>query len=373
MRILDRYVSGIFLSALAVFTLTFVALFVTVDLAAKVGKFLDLRQHDINVTAFVAQYYAIRLPMILNSLLPASVLFASVFTVVKLARTNEILPIAASGTSLRRMAVPFFAAALAVTLLMASIDEFVLTRLARLITDSDEILSNRGVSYGVEDYDGIVKLTGEKYDLSRREISDVRITRLDREARPIEVVVAKRASWDAGRRRWIAREGTITYPESDPPVQVGGANPPSSRPEVRVDPIASQGYVVEAPFTPESLKKGSSPLNRFVSEPIPQLVRDAREHPREPSRWIKVHTRFAFPLSPLVLLLLGLPSVVAAHSKSFIKGLFFCFLLALSYYLVHFLSLELGYRGSLPPAWAGWTPTGLFGSLGLAAFARMRT
>ena len=50
-RLLDRYVLSIFLSALAVFTLAFVFLFVTVDFAMNIRKFLDLESLQLFVVA----------------------------------------------------------------------------------------------------------------------------------------------------------------------------------------------------------------------------------------------------------------------------------------------------------------------------------
>ena len=100
-RLLDRYVLSIFLPAFGLFTVAFLALFLAVDFASNLGKFLDLKSVDL--LPFVLRYYGCRLPMMATYLLPVVALFAPIFTVIKLSRTNEILPVAASGTSLRRL------------------------------------------------------------------------------------------------------------------------------------------------------------------------------------------------------------------------------------------------------------------------------
>jgi lipopolysaccharide export LptBFGC system permease protein LptF len=294
------------------------------------------------------------------------ILFASIFTVTRLARSNEILPIAASGTSLRRMALPFLLAAVLATLAMAAIDEFVLSRLANEIAETDDILDARETSYGVEDYDGWTKLYAHEYDHVRKTLGLVQITRLDADARPVEHVRAKTCRWDAARRRWVAFEGTVEFPG-----QI--VTPEGGRPQVRKESIGPEGYAVAAPFTPETLRKGSSLMNLLPFAPMGKLLEEARKFPHIPSCVMKVHARFSFPLSPVLLLLLGLPFVVAAHSRSFLKGLFFCFLVALAYYLTHFACMMLGYQGRLPPAAAAWTPTLLFGAGGLLSFGRMKT
>ncbi len=367
-RLLDRYVLSIFLPALAVFTLAFMALFLAVDFASKLGRFLELK--TVPVLPFIAKYYLLHLPMSMTVLLPTVVLFASIFAVIKLARTNELLPIAASGTSLRRLSLPFVVAAALASLGMAAMDELVLPRIAEEIGLQDEILRKGAVGSLVEDYDGRTHLAGERYDRVRREFRRVLIKRIDEEARTVERVTADRCVWEKDRGpkgRWVAYDGTIERPR-DAPVRTNGGRPTAPR-----VPIGPEGYVVDAPFTPETLRGGVSLTSRLPLAPLRQILEDARKYPHVPSCAMKVHTRLAFPLSPVVLLLLGLPFVMAAHSKSFLKGLFLCFLLSLAYYMIYFVCLDLGNRGTLPAAHAGWGPTAAFGLAGVAAFLRMRT
>jgi lipopolysaccharide export system permease protein len=365
MRTLDRYVLSIFLPALAMFTAAFVVLFLAVDFASKLGRFLELK--DIALLPFITQYYAVRVPMILTFLLPCVLLFAPIFTVVKLSRTNEILPVAASGTSLRRFALPFFAAAALGSAAMAAMDEFILARVGDRITDTEEILNARGVSHAVEEYDGWTKLWAKRYDVAAKTLDDlVRITKLDDEARTIRIVVASRAAWHGGLRRWIAYDGTVEYP-------LELVRKEGEKPVTRKDPIPPEGWIVDAEFTPDSLRKSTSFTSRFPFAKFSSLLDDLRRYPHVPSCTVKVHNRFSFPLSPLILLLIGLPFVVAAHGKSMAKGLFFCFVLCLAYYLAYFACMDLGNRGSIPPLAGVWGPVAGFGLFGLGAFSRMKT
>ena len=363
-RLLDRYVVGTFLLSASVFALALGPLFIAVDFTTKLGKFLQLK--TLSPLPFIVRYYLVRLPLMITYLLPAVVLFASIFTVTRLARANEILPVAASGTSLRRLVAPLLAAAAAAALAMAANDEFVLSRLEEALRRTDEILSAREISYGVEDYDGWTKLYAQEYDHVNRVLRTVTITRLDGEARPREHIRARTCRWDRARKRWVAHEGTIEYPQQF-------VSPEGGRPEVRKEPIGPEGYAVEAAFTPESLRKGSSLMNLVAFSRLKHLLEEARRFPHIPACTLKVHARLAFPLSAPVLVLLGLPLVVAAHSRSFVRDLFFCFLVALAFYLAHFASMMLGYQGKLPPAAAAWLPPAVFGAVGLAAFGRMRT
>jgi lipopolysaccharide export system permease protein len=365
MRILDRYILGTFLWALAVFSIGFTTLVLVADFAVKIGKFLELK--NVAVLPFIGLYYAVRLPMAASYLLPTVVLFASMFTVIKLARTNEILPIAASGTSLRRMTFPFLGTAFLATTAIAASEEFVLPRLREEISRTEEILVHMEMSYDVEAYDGWTKLRADSYDhVGRRIKGRVRIEHLDEDAQTDLTVSAQRGQWDDLRKRWVVFDGEIEYPK-----QV--VYPENAKPHTRRLPIPPEGFVVPASFGPQALIKSRSFTSRFPFAPLSELIADARRYPRLPSMRVKVYARFAFPLSPVILLLLGLPFVVTAASKSFLKGLFIAFLLALAYYVAYMGFLDLGNQGVMPPPAAAFGPTGAFGAAGMMAFARMRT
>src|SRR5205085_2729499 len=148
---------------------------------------------------------------------------------------------------------------------------------------------------------------------------------------------------------------------------------PGMKPYVETKTIPPAGWVVESKLSPETLRKDMGVTNRSSFAPLISLIHEMNRYPHVPAVVIRVHSRFSFPLSPIVLLLVGLPFVMDPHSKSFVKGLIFCFLLALGYYVTHFECLDMGNRGTIPPIFAAWFPIASFGTAGLIAFSRMKT
>jgi len=368
-RLLDRYVLGIFLPAVLLFTVTLLFLFVAVDFASKLGKFLEIKfePNKMTLVRFVLEYYLYRIPLLLIILIPSVLLFAPTFTVIKLARANEILPIATSGVSLRRMSLPFLAATLVGAMTMAAMEEFVLPLVGDRIAETDAMRSRRNFDYNVEDWDGQTKLWGRKYTMSEQLLSDgVRITRLDASMEAVEIITAKWCQWNPKLKKWVAFEGSVEQPN----VLI---YPPGEKPRTKTDAIPKEGWVVDSKLTPETLRKDMGGANRHSYTKLEAQIREMRRYPHVPSVVIRVHARFSFPLSPIVLLLVGLPFVMDPHSKSFVKGLIFCFLLAVGYYVTHFACIDLGNRGWMPPVVAAWFPVASFGAIGLVAFARMKT
>lgn len=366
-RILDRYVSSLFASAVAVFTAAFTGLFVAIDFASNLGKFLELR--SVSIPKFILWYYAIRIPHFLTMLLPMVVLFAAIFTVIKLQRTNEVLPIAASGISLRRMSAPFLVAAFLAGLAVAALEEFALPALAPQLARTEEIKSSREVSYGVADYIPSALIWGKSYDHVRQEMTQgVRVTLLDGEHRLLAMANADRAVWNAARRAWVLFDGAVEY-ESEAEIRY----PPDQRPKPRIDRIPEGGWPVPAPFKIESLRTNAATGDRYAFAPIKEILQEARHRPDQSVWRMRLHSRLAFPWSPLVLMLVGLPSVVAAHSKSFTRGLTICGLQVAVYFAAYLSMTFLGNHSTIPPVIAAWSAPAVFGACGLFAYSRMKT
>lgn len=364
-RILDRYVLGIFLPAVLVFVCTLLFLFVAVDFALKLGRFFALK--GVPLVSFIVRFYGLRIPMLANVMLPTALLFAPSFTVVKLARSNEILPIAAAGVSLRRMALPFLVAAVLAGFIIAGVDEYVLPGLGEQVSEDEETLMAGGVSHNVEAYDGRSLIWAGRFDLPQHTLSDgVHINRLDETMQPIQMITADRCKWDAARRRWIAFEGSI-----ESPLEL--VEMPGAKPRTRKEAIPPEGFVVESELTPDAIRKVTSVTNHFTFATMSSLLEEMHRYPHVPSTVLKVHQRISFPLSPLVLVLLGLPFVMTPQSQTVIRGLVLASLVAIGYLMIHFTCLDLGNTGTIPPVWAAWLPVGSFGLAGLVSWARMRT
>ncbi|MBI3857760.1 MAG: LptF/LptG family permease [Planctomycetes bacterium] len=364
-KLLDRYVLGIFLPALLLFTVTLLLLFLVVDCASKLGKFLELQNQP--VLRFIVRYYVCRIPMFVNIVIPCVTLFSAAFTVIKLARGNELLPMATSGISLRRMSLPFVLTSLLAGVGMAAVEEYALPFVGGEIAETEEIFSKRGYRFNIEDYDGHTKLFAQRLDIDQQLIyGEVRITRLDDSMEPLEIISAARAQWDPKLERWVAFTGSVEYPQEI--VRV-----PGEKPRPKKVTIPPEGHVVESKLTPKTLRKDVGVGNRFSFLTLREMIQEMIRYPHVPSKVMFVHARFSFPLSPIVLLLVGLPFVIDPQSKSFIKGLIFCFLLAVGFLMTHLASLDLANKGSIPPIVGAWFPVASFGAVGLVAFARMRT
>jgi len=369
MKLLDRYLLGVFFSAFLIFLVGFLSLFMVVDFSTRLPRFLSLR--NVDIAAFMLEYYLLRLPLFLLYVLPTISLFASMFAVVKLQKTNELVPIVTSGVSLRRMSMPFVLTSLATAAAAFALDEFVLPPLMPAIGETDEILISSATSSNAVAYDLRRNyLHAREYDHVNKILTDATLTRSRENGRKRQVVRAPQGRWDRDRRRWIFSDGTVEYYDEEGNIE--RIEEPGKPPRIRRDPFGPDGWTLEdADIVPEDLQKRLSISGNFAS--MRELIRKARDYPHVPSFRTAIHGKFSLPLSCVVLLLLGLPLVVTPQGRSLVRGLTLCFLVTAAYYMLHLFLVDRGNLGRLDPVIASWGATVVSAVVGGAAYAKMKS
>ncbi len=370
MKILDRYVLKSFLAALGLTVAVFVGLFLAIDLSSKLPRILALK--NVATGEFLLRYYGVRIPLFLHVVLPAVSLFAAMFTVIRLQKTNELLPMVTSGVSLRRLSLGFIISAFACAGIMAVLDEFVLPDLMTAMGETDDLLVSDRPTRNAIAYDGSgTYIFMQEYDRGKRVMTRVAVQRMRGDGTLSAMIRAERCAWDRDLRRWRLTDGEITpHDGKGEPLIV--YDPKKSAPQRRVDPIPPEGLLLDAELTPEDMQRKFSLSGRYYR--LQDLLELNRRYPHAATFRMQLHAKFTTPLGAVVLLFLGLPFVATAHSRSFWVGIATCLLLTISYYAAYFLLYQGGNRGDwVDPVVAAWTPTLLFGGIGLVGFQRMRS
>lgn len=369
MRLLDRYVLSIFLAAFVVFLLAFVFLFVVVDFSARLPRFLSLK--DLAIGPFILRYYGVRLPFVLWIVLPAIALFAAMFTLVRLQKANELVPVVVSGVSLHRVSVPFVAVSALCAAAVFALDEWVLPAVTTSMSETEEALLANVRSKRVVAYDRLLNyVTAAESEQGGRVLRDAQVTRSRESGRPIFVVQAAAARWDETRRRWVFSDGSVTWYDEDG--QIARIEEPGRQPRMKREAFGADGYVLEScKIAPEELQRRALFAGEF--DGLRDLRRKIREYPQVAAFRAALHRKFAFPLSGVILLLLGLPFVVSAQGRSFVRGLTLCLLVCAAYYVAFFLLGNLEDRLPGGPVTATWAAPVGFGAAAALLFARMKS
>lgn len=209
MKLLDRYLITSFGRNLATVLGGLLAIYLLVDFFERVDSFLDAGLG----TGGAVRYLLLKIPLIIEQLLPVALLLAGIITLGLLNRRHELMALQAAGLSTRRIIRPLLLAAFACTLLGMASSQWLLpptmSELNRLWHQEVRQQENRGI-----ERQGRIYYRGQEgiYSFrpaadSENRLADFSYLTWDRDYRLAQLIFATRASWDG--RKWLLEEGQL--------------------------------------------------------------------------------------------------------------------------------------------------------------------
>jgi lipopolysaccharide export system permease protein len=294
--------------------------------------------------------------------LPAAVLFATVFSIGALTRHSEITAAKASGISFYRMVAPIFFAAAAISVFALFLGELVPVTDAR----RNSILEERKFSGANNRFNFAYEAQkGRVYQIStlnvqRHSIDNIEISRKGTgPAYPTYVLAARTAQWDSTRQRWTLRSGEMhVIPDSTRNYAVAFD---SLRDHDFVEPPAD---LTASPRSPEEMRY--SELSRFIAA-LERSGGDANELKVE--RALKI----AIPITCIIIAIFGAPLATSTQRGGAAYGIGISLATTIIFLMLIQITKAVGQGGVIPPTLAAWIPNTLFGIIGLVLLARVRT
>lgn len=354
-RPLDRYVFTEFWKIFAATALGFPLLLIIFDVTDNLDKYLAQHLPVKNVVLS----YVYSLPDYMFMILPAAVLFATVFSIGAFTRHSEITAAKASGVSFYRFISPIFLGALVATIVGLVLGEINPRANRRKI----ELLETRRFSASNERYNfAYAADAGRVYkiqllDVPRAAMTGVTIERKGRGPDyPSYIVYANNASYKAGKG-WKMGKGTM---------------------HILTDSLRNTTYqfdsLVDNRMTerPKDLTLASRAptdmeyreLGRFISA-MERSGGDVDELKVE--RMLKI----VIPVTSVVILLFGAPLATSNQRGGAAYGVGIS--LGTTVVFVMLVQMMKAAGGLIPPYLAAWLPCIIFGILGLILFVRVRT
>lgn len=367
MKILDRYVVASMTQSYLICIGIAMLFYTVVDVFAKLDKFIEYSdiinktgQH-LPLLRLIVQYYWYQAPLIFYNLTPMLTLMAAMFTITRMARSNELLPLKACGIPMYRLMYPLLFFAAVAFLWMAVLQETVIPGFAAKIEEMDRVQHGRKMSHaGIQYCDSHYRIffyVGRYYPPTR-ELEAIRIIMpypITAHS-PHRVIEAKRGQWWERDRRHHVKiwDGRICSYDA------GG---------MLIENVAlpADGYEIRTNFRERHITYPEEKHLDTVS--ARKLLEMLEQNPHMATARVSLHSRFNFPLSNLLLVLLGVPWVLRAQARNFFVGIGICIIVAGCFYGFYIMSLNMGYKEVLNPVFAVWFPTALFGSLAASFMA----
>lgn len=356
MRILDRYVLRDWARIFVVVMLGFPLLVIVIDWTDKLGRYLARGL----TKSHVALGYLYGMPDTMFLVLPAAVLFATVFTVGSLGRHSELTAAKASGISFYRIVRPIFAAAIAACFLGIGLGELVPIGAGR----KAEVLGEKRIRTGsrvnfVYRADGGWVYAIRTLDIQRREMNDLILERVGTGPEyPTIVVTAPLASY-AHPDGWTLQRGRVRY------LLGPGVERSFTFDTLRARMLVETPEALLAePKTPEEMRY--SELGRYI---------DALARSGSDTRKLGVDRalKLAIPFTCIIIALFGAPLAITSPRSGAAWGVAVSLATTFVFLLMMQLSRAVGGSGLMPPALAAWLPNILAGGAAVWLLRKVQT
>jgi len=362
MRVLDKYIAWTFVKVFLVALLTFAVGIVALDYFARLDQFTETHRvagtfaEDYSRARLVFQFYVAFLPFLLKEVLPFVCVASGLLTLTAMLHNNEVFPVVAAGVSARRLFVPLFLCGAVVSIGYMLFQELLVPALSREQIVIKRFFTgdrNPGVTKLVHLRDGHGTVTrAEYYRFHDRALENVVVQRPWTRA-GFDLWTAPTLLPDGGS--WVAPKGARVQPAGVD--SLPHTLPPGARVDIGITPEEVDALVS---------KKGSSELS------YSQLALLANKFPRRRHLRVALHKQVARPFAAFVLLLVGVP-ILLATGRSYFLGAAVAFGISVIYYGLDIFFTSLGDRGDLPAIFAAYFPLALLLSLGIARLSVVPT
>jgi len=356
--ILDRYLLREWLKIFVVTTFGFPLVVIMFEITDKLNEYLARGLGP----ATIALAYLYSLPDKVFLVLPAAVLFATVFSVGAMIRHSELSAAKASGLSFRRIVAPILVAALVVTATGIVIGEFApgaTRRQLELLGDLEIRLQSSRQNFVYRAEEGWV-YSIRSLDVAQRQMYDAVLEREGTgDAYPTLAVQLRSAGYDDSTRNWLLRDGRfriVTETGGETSIQFDSLR-------MRNLKEAPEDLLVE-PKKPEEMTYVE--LGDYISD-LERSGGDGRK--LSVMRELKI----AVPVTCIIITLFAAPLVVSAPRTTGAFGVAVALATTLIFLLLLQLSQAVGSAGAIPPKLAAWMPNICFGVAGLILFRRAPT
>ena len=358
LRALDRYVLGSWVRIFVLTSLGFPLVSIMINLTDNLNKLLDrgLTMQQI------AWSYVYSIPENMFIVMPAAVLFATVFTVGAMGRYSELTAAKASGQSFHRLMLPVFVAAACATGLAFMVGEMApgATAKEQELQKSVAARPTRSRFNFVYRGDQGWVYTIRSLDVINRQLKQIMFERQGEGAEyPAMVITADSASWDTTRQMWRVREGASRL------IAGPGKQATFAFRTMRLKALTqSPADLLAEPKAPDEMRYAE--LGRYI-DALRRSGNDANKLIVE--RALKV----ALPATCLIIALFGAPLGITNPRAGAAVGIALSLGTTVLFLLLTQIMKAVGSGGVVDPVAAAWLPNLVFLAAGLVLLARTRT
>ena len=353
MKVIDRYILWEFLRSFLLSLSFFTVLILVVRFSEKdIGRFVSSRMPvSSSILSLVFQ-----IPRFVIQVAPPSVLFATFFSLGRMAQNNEITAMKAASISLYRIFQPVFIAAFLIALFMIVFNDQVVTWANRKEAD---IKDSHSRTSGVARHVVFASSGGRVFYiylmfLRNHRMQNVTIYEFDENNNVRSETFAKEASWTG--KTWHLKNGIVRI------FKEGFDTPSAIQPEGGWEETPYEHKEITVPEDPEIMVKGTRDLEEMSFAELSKLIKYKKLAGRTVRReFVSLHGKISFPFACFIMALLGAPLFVIFGRSGTAVGFLLTMFISFLYWSIAIAVFEaFGNNGKLPPMLSCWAANFIF-------------
>lgn len=358
---MDIYIIKQFLSKFIATMISFISIFVIVDVIDHLDKFIDTE-----ITRDeIFQYYMYTLPWYISIGLPMSLLLATVFCMGILQRRNELTAIKASGISLRRVSLSLLIFGFTVSVFSFYFENILvapsLHKRAEIEVKYFQKSRNKRKVNNQDIYMLLSKnqvLFIKRFDFKNNTAHNISLQKYDQNNISLRVD-APMMIWDGDSNMWnIPNFRTRSNLSSE---HISYVYSPTDT-------------LINLDFTPIDLTRQSVKPEEMNYWELKSFVDRLQQNGILEPRWsVNLHFKPAFAFSSIIMVIFGLSLSVRKPRSSMAVGLGVSIFIIFLYYGAIKFGQSMGYKGVMDPMLSVWMGNIIFFTTGIYLFFKTRS
>jgi lipopolysaccharide export system permease protein len=368
MKVTDRYILREFFRNFLWSLLFFTILLLVVRFSEKeMGGFIS---RHMSVSSSILSL-VFQVPSFVIQVAPPSVLFATFFSLGRMAQNNEITAMKAAGMSLYRIFQPVFIAAFLIALFMIVFNDQVVTWANEKEADIKDSYSRTS---GVARYVVFASSGGRMFYIylmfpRNHRMQNVTIYEFDEDNNLLRETFAREVSWSG--ETWYLKDGIVRTLKESPQFPVFDmASPTQSKsaaqPERGWEETPYEHKEITVPEDPEIMVKETRDLKEMSFAELSKLIKYKKLAERSVRRdLVSLNDKISFPFACFIMAILGAPLFVIFGRSGMAVGFLLTMFISFLYWSIAIAVFEaFGNNGKLPPMLSCWAANFIFAVVG---------
>ncbi|MBX7045335.1 MAG: LptF/LptG family permease [Ignavibacteria bacterium] len=347
MKLLDSYILKSFIRNLSFALLSFIVIFILVDLFENLDKFID---KGLKLT-IISQYYIYFIPEILKLILPLSILLASLFTTSKFVNFAEMIAYNSSGLSIYRFMSPIFIFGIFLTILTLYFNGWVVPnanaakfRFEREVLGKGGFIGSQSNLYFQESENRIIRI--ENFDLVNSSCSNVSIQKFKKNSMIFRFDI-KSMIWDSSKSDWKLALTTSRIFDSS-----------AAKEKMLIDSgkfLHDYQELKTIALSPSLIKKKETKPDELNLTDLKEFIEnEERTGQNVVKTQVDYYSRISYPFAGLVTIIFGVS--LSSNRRKGGAALQFGISILVCFIYLGFLKISqtFGYNGDIPPLLTAW-------------------